>query len=121
MIIGAVGVFDKVYNYQCQSEKVQHGKDAVSILNRAALLADMFRFYHENKDYFFNLDLINNYFKKMNYAVGRLTPAERIEEFDATVFFEMAVDTYQRVDDVFDAWMLMMDEGFNMKLWKRGL
>lgn len=114
-------ILDKIYNYQSESEEVRHGKDAVSVLNRAALLAEMFRFYHENKDYFFNFDLVNNYFKKMNCAVGRLTPAERIEDFDATVFFEMAVDTYQRVDDVFDAWLLMFHEGFNMKLWARGL
>lgn len=121
MVIGEIGVFDKAYAYQCQFDKMRHSLDAVSILNRAALLADMFRFYHENKDYFSNITLINNYFKKMNYAVGRMTPDERIETFDATVFFEMATDAYHRVDDVVDAWMLMMDEGFNLKLWKRGL
>ena len=101
-------------------EVTRRKEDAVSVLNRAVMLAKMFDFYHNNKDYFTDITLINYYFKKMNYAVGRKTSNERIENFDAAIFLEMATNTCEQMDDVFYAWLLMF-ERFNFKLWKRGL
>lgn len=118
--LGIIDLFDEVFYFYWGPEVSRRKEDAVSVLNRAVMLAKMFDFYHSNKDYFTDITLINYYFKKMNYAVGRKTSNERIENFDAAIFLEMATNTCEQMDDVFYAWLLMF-ERFNFKLWKRGL